>query len=107
MLCLQQTFFGRYSSCNDMQDRQLDTKVLMAWSKSMVVLAFRGTASLANAKSDLKASTQYAFSGRGCHPMQKYFSLICHASAYCSLRVNPHLWCQLFSLLADLHLAGA
>ena len=36
------------------QDERLDTKVLMAWSACTVVLAFRGTASLANAWSDLK-----------------------------------------------------
>ena len=35
-------------------DPQLDTKALLAWSKSNVVLAFRGTASFANAWSDLK-----------------------------------------------------
>ena len=31
-----------------------DTKCLMAWGDSAIVLAFRGTASMANAKADLQ-----------------------------------------------------
>ncbi|KAK9804066.1 hypothetical protein WJX73_001449 [Symbiochloris irregularis] len=38
----------------DFWSEQLDTKVLVAWQRNLVLLAFRGTASLANAKSDLK-----------------------------------------------------
>ncbi|KAK9799340.1 hypothetical protein WJX73_007370 [Symbiochloris irregularis] len=38
----------------DFLSEELDTKVLIAWGKHQVVLAFRGTASLVNAKSDLK-----------------------------------------------------
>ena len=35
-------------------DPQLDTKAVLGWNKRMMVLAFRGTASFANAWSDLK-----------------------------------------------------
>ena len=33
---------------------QLDTRCLMGWSKSKIVVAFRGTASMTNALSDLQ-----------------------------------------------------
>jgi hypothetical protein len=36
-------------------ERSLDTKAIMAWSSDTVVLAFRGTASLANVIADLQA----------------------------------------------------
>ena len=36
-------------------DRQLDTKALLGWSADTAVLAFRGTPSITNACSDLKA----------------------------------------------------
>ncbi len=39
-------------------EKQLDTKALVGWNKDTVVIAFRGTASLANVKSDLQVSTQ-------------------------------------------------
>ncbi len=35
---------------------QLDTRCLMAWSTTKIVLAFRGTASMKNAKADLQVS---------------------------------------------------
>ena len=35
-------------------DQGSDTKMLMAWSRTCVVCAFRGTASLSNAMSDLQ-----------------------------------------------------
>ena len=37
-------------------DPQLDTKALLGWNREQIVLAFRGTASFANALSDLKVS---------------------------------------------------
>ena len=36
-------------------DKASDTKMLLAWSRTCVVCAFRGTASLNNAMSDLQA----------------------------------------------------
>ena len=35
-------------------EKSLDTKMIMAWSRDRVVLAFRGTASLANVAADLQ-----------------------------------------------------
>lgn len=35
-------------------EKALDTKLLMAWNKHTIVLAFRGTASFANALADLQ-----------------------------------------------------
>jgi hypothetical protein len=37
-------------------EKALDTKLLMSWSRHVVVIAFRGTASMANALADLQAS---------------------------------------------------
>lgn len=51
------------SAC--VQSEELDTKVLIAWGQHQIMLAFRGTASLANAKSDLKALTS-AWDSTGC-----------------------------------------
>ena len=39
-----------------------DTRCLMGWNDSTIVLAFRGTASMTNALSDLQVSN-YHFSG--------------------------------------------
>ena len=44
------------SSCKLFWHAALDTKALLAWSQDTAVLAFRGTASLTNACSDLKVS---------------------------------------------------
>lgn len=35
-------------------EKALDTKLLMAWSDKVIVMAFRGTASLANALADVQ-----------------------------------------------------
>ena len=40
--------------CAAAADPVLDTKALLAWNKDTVVLSFRGTASLANACSDIR-----------------------------------------------------
>lgn len=37
-----------------MWDKVSDTKLLLAWNKEMIVLAFRGTASLSNVFADLQ-----------------------------------------------------
>ena len=37
-------------------EREKDTRVLLAWSKTTVILSFRGTASFKNAKTDLAVS---------------------------------------------------
>ena len=37
-------------------EKALDTKMLMAWNDNSMVLAFRGTASVANALADLQVS---------------------------------------------------
>ena len=42
------------TSCKLFWKSALDTKALLAWNSDTVVLAFRGTASLTNACSDLK-----------------------------------------------------
>ena len=42
------------SSCKLFWKSAQDTKALLAWSQDTAVLAFRGTASLTNACSDLK-----------------------------------------------------
>lgn len=39
--------------CELFWEKKHDTKCIMAWNNTTVVLAFRGTASLANAKADL------------------------------------------------------
>lgn len=39
-------------------EKSLDTKMILAWNKERMVLAFRGTASLANVAADLQASLQ-------------------------------------------------
>lgn len=39
-------------------ERLQDTKLLLAWSDSCILLAFRGTASLANALADVQESLQ-------------------------------------------------
>jgi hypothetical protein len=42
---------------NDVQlfwERSLDTRVLVGWSSDMIVLSFRGTASLKNAFADIQ-----------------------------------------------------
>jgi hypothetical protein len=36
-------------------EKALDTKLLLAWSQDTIMLAFRGTASMANALADLQA----------------------------------------------------
>lgn len=38
-------------------ERSTDTKALLAWSQGTVVLAFRGTASMANVLADLQVSS--------------------------------------------------
>ena len=38
-------------------EKALDTKLLMAWNKHTIVMAFRGTASFANALADLQVLT--------------------------------------------------
>ena len=35
-------------------EKSLDTKMILAWSKNIVVLAFRGTASMANVVADIQ-----------------------------------------------------
>lgn len=35
-------------------EKALDTKLLLAWNRDTIVIAFRGTASLANALADLQ-----------------------------------------------------
>lgn len=35
-------------------EKSLDTKMILAWSKNVVVLAFRGTASMANVVADIQ-----------------------------------------------------
>ena len=37
-------------------EKSLDTKLVMAWNEHMMVLAFRGTASVSNALADLQVS---------------------------------------------------
>ncbi len=37
-------------------EKSLDTKMVLAWSKTTVVLAFRGTASMANIVADIQVS---------------------------------------------------
>lgn len=37
-------------------EKSLDTKLILAWSKTTVVLAFRGTASVANLVADIQVS---------------------------------------------------
>ena len=39
-------------------EKALDTKLLMAWNSNTIVMAFRGTASFANALADLQARPQ-------------------------------------------------
>ena len=38
-------------------EKSLDTKLILAWSRSTVVLAFRGTASMANVLADIQVRT--------------------------------------------------
>ena len=46
-------------------EKSLDTKVLLAWSRETVVLAFRGTASLANLVADLQVGSSALHSRSG------------------------------------------
>ena len=64
-------------------ERSLDTKVLIAWSASMIVVSFRGTASMRNALADLQVPAPS-----------------CHCSAHlgsrgCKLSLRPHVSCSL------------
>lgn len=43
-------------------DPILETKALLAWNRQQVVLAFRGTASITNAWSDLQVGSQAMYS---------------------------------------------
>lgn len=57
-----------------------DTRCLVAWSQSMIVIAFRGTASLANVKADLQASRRsypglVSLRGSNLHSMRR---IKCH-----------------------------
>ena len=45
-------------------DRSRDTRALLGWSSSTVVLAFRGTASLKNALSDIKVEALHHWANR-------------------------------------------
>ena len=40
---------------------QLDTRCLIGWSSSNIVLSFRGTASMKNALADVQVSLQFLF----------------------------------------------
>ena len=57
-----------------------DTRCLMGWSDSTIVLAFRGTASMTNALSDLQVSylSQHL---AGCASQQNLGRLACCADA--------------------------
>ena len=53
--------FGRVQSCSrdllcvlQLWNRKVDTKCLMAWNDNLVVLSFRGTASMRNVLADIK-----------------------------------------------------
>ena len=59
-------------------EKSMDTKLLLAWSKSTVVLAFRGTASMANIFADIQVHTVSPF----CQPAKKRTCL--------SLCTHPH-----------------
>ena len=60
----------------------LDTKALLGWSRDTAVLAFRGTASLTNACSDLKVRTW------PCHGKCVLTARACAANAASSGRVS-------------------
>ena len=53
-------------------EKALDTKLLLAWNSRTIVLAFRGTATLANALADLQArrlrTAHSAMSSADSHP---------------------------------------
>jgi hypothetical protein len=44
-------------------NRKVDTKCLMAWNDSLVVLSFRGTASMRNVLADIKVPVNYLHAG--------------------------------------------
>jgi hypothetical protein len=44
--------------CAQLWNRQVDTKCLMAWNDNLVVLSFRGTASMRNVLADVKVCWQ-------------------------------------------------
>ena len=57
-------------------EKALDTKLLMAWNKHTIVLAFRGTASFANALADLQVCFPCTLFG---HPVGRWM-LVLHGN---------------------------
>ena len=55
-----ETALGRYDLTDSelLWELQLDTRCLMGWSETKIVLAFRGTASMTNAWSDVQVGGQ-------------------------------------------------
>ena len=53
-------------------EKALDTKLLMAWNDHMMVLAFRGTASVSNALADLQVCPAFP-----CEICMSWGSLLC------------------------------
>ena len=55
-----QTAMGLYQLAESelFTELQLDTRCLMAWSSTKIVVSFRGTASMKNAKADLQVSSR-------------------------------------------------
>ena len=72
------------SSCKLFWDAALDTKALLAWNSDTAVLAFRGTASLTNACSDLKVTTRPCYAQRkgvrcNCSEVRSCYALMLEA----------------------------
>ena len=62
-------------------EKALDTKMLMAWNDNSMVLAFRGTASVANALADLQVSGRRFFLNM--EAASSSYGQICRHSAMC------------------------
>ena len=53
-LCTRPTPSCTVLWCAQLWNRKVDTKCLMAWNDNLVVLSFRGTASMRNVLADVK-----------------------------------------------------
>ena len=63
-------------------EKALDTKLLLAWNARTIVVAFRGTASVANALADLQA--------RGPHHRMRTCGRLSSAVGSSSVRMSEH-----------------
>lgn len=89
------TAMGVYSLTNmqSFWDWKLDTKALLAWNRGMVVLAFCGTQSLANAWSDIKVCLCLCAAASH-HPMAAMPRVWLRGSLHVRCAIPMHLICN-------------